>query len=203
MPAEKLIEFKGQANLVTIADKKSEELIISGILGRYPSHSILAGIRLDPARRFREVDRSFGWDHELCPRLSVLLRLHCCRRGWRKLSAGAGPDPIREEMFSAAGEKRRVLQRRAAARVCGRPTVRGAPLPAFRITSGAAGNGSQSVPPVSRRKSGFATRWVGRARSLLCRCGPPRRVLGTLPSALGYRCRADRSGRGGRPSYRL
>src|SRR6185503_17729219 len=39
---EKSVEFKGQANLVTIADKKSEELIIGGILSRYPSHSILA-----------------------------------------------------------------------------------------------------------------------------------------------------------------
>jgi myo-inositol-1(or 4)-monophosphatase len=39
---EKLVEFKGHANLVTIADKKSEELIIGGILSRYPSHSILA-----------------------------------------------------------------------------------------------------------------------------------------------------------------
>jgi len=32
---EKLVEFKGQANLVTIADKKSEELIIGGILSRW------------------------------------------------------------------------------------------------------------------------------------------------------------------------
>ena len=39
---EKLVEFKGHANRVTIADKKSEELIIGGILSRYPSHSILA-----------------------------------------------------------------------------------------------------------------------------------------------------------------
>jgi len=39
---DKLVEFKGHANLVTIADKKSEELIIGGILSRYPSHSILA-----------------------------------------------------------------------------------------------------------------------------------------------------------------
>src|SRR5690242_1400169 len=39
---DKLVEFKGPANLVTIADKESEELIIGGILRRYPSHSILA-----------------------------------------------------------------------------------------------------------------------------------------------------------------
>ena len=39
---DKLVEFKGHANLVTIADKKSEELIIGGILSRYPTHSILA-----------------------------------------------------------------------------------------------------------------------------------------------------------------
>jgi myo-inositol-1(or 4)-monophosphatase len=39
---EKHVEFKGHANLVTIADKESEELIISGILSRFPGHSILA-----------------------------------------------------------------------------------------------------------------------------------------------------------------
>jgi myo-inositol-1(or 4)-monophosphatase len=39
---EKHIQFKGRANLVTIADKKSEEVIIRGILDRYPNHSILA-----------------------------------------------------------------------------------------------------------------------------------------------------------------
>ena len=39
---EKQVEFKGRANLVTVADKESEALIIGGIRRRYPTHSILA-----------------------------------------------------------------------------------------------------------------------------------------------------------------
>jgi len=39
---DKLVEYKGHANLVTVADKKSEELIVAGILSRFPTHSILA-----------------------------------------------------------------------------------------------------------------------------------------------------------------
>jgi myo-inositol-1(or 4)-monophosphatase len=42
MGREKHIELKGQANLVTIADKESEALIIRRILDRYPTHGILA-----------------------------------------------------------------------------------------------------------------------------------------------------------------
>jgi myo-inositol-1(or 4)-monophosphatase len=39
---EKHVEFKGRANLVTIADKESEKLIIEGVRSRYPNHGILA-----------------------------------------------------------------------------------------------------------------------------------------------------------------
>jgi myo-inositol-1(or 4)-monophosphatase len=39
---EKHVSFKGRANLVTIADKESEALIIRGIQDRFPDHSILA-----------------------------------------------------------------------------------------------------------------------------------------------------------------
>jgi myo-inositol-1(or 4)-monophosphatase len=39
---EKFVELKGRANLVTVADKESEALIIEAIRKRYPKHSILA-----------------------------------------------------------------------------------------------------------------------------------------------------------------
>jgi myo-inositol-1(or 4)-monophosphatase len=39
---EKQVELKGRANLVTIADKESEALVIRKIHDRYPSHCILA-----------------------------------------------------------------------------------------------------------------------------------------------------------------
>ena len=42
MSREKQVELKGRANLVTVADKESEALIISRIRERYPRHSILA-----------------------------------------------------------------------------------------------------------------------------------------------------------------
>jgi len=42
MGREKQVEFKGRANLVTVADKEAEALIIRRIRERYPNHSILA-----------------------------------------------------------------------------------------------------------------------------------------------------------------
>src|SRR3989475_10487828 len=42
MDREKQVALKGRANLVTIADKESEALIIRRILERYPAHAILA-----------------------------------------------------------------------------------------------------------------------------------------------------------------
>ncbi len=42
MRREKQVEFKGRANLVTVADKESEELVIRMIRERYPEHAILA-----------------------------------------------------------------------------------------------------------------------------------------------------------------
>jgi len=42
MDREKQVALKGRANLVTIADKESEALIIRRIVERYPAHAILA-----------------------------------------------------------------------------------------------------------------------------------------------------------------
>ena len=42
MTREKQVELKGRANLVTVADKESEALIISRIHERYPDHAILS-----------------------------------------------------------------------------------------------------------------------------------------------------------------
>jgi myo-inositol-1(or 4)-monophosphatase len=100
---EKLVEYKGQANLVTIADKKSEELIISGILGRYPQHSILAeesGVTqpgapikwiIDP------VDGTTNYAHGY-PFYCVSIAVE--ENG--EVICGCVYDPIRDEMFSAA-----------------------------------------------------------------------------------------------------
>ena len=100
---EKGVEFKGHANLVTIADKKSEELIIGGILGRYPSHSILAeesGVTqpgasiqwiIDP------VDGTTNYAHGY-PFYCVSIAVE--ENG--EVLCGCVYDPVRDEMFSAA-----------------------------------------------------------------------------------------------------
>ena len=100
---EKLVEYKGQANLVTIADKKSEELIISGILSRYPQHSILAeesGVTqpgapikwiIDP------VDGTTNYAHGY-PFYCVSIAVE--ENG--EVICGCVYDPIRDEIFSAA-----------------------------------------------------------------------------------------------------
>jgi len=100
---DKLVEFKGHANLVTIADKKSEELIIGGILSRYPSHSILAeesgatqsgaAVKwiIDP------LDGTTNFAHGY-PFYSVSIAVE--EKG--EIVCGAVYDPVREEMFSAA-----------------------------------------------------------------------------------------------------
>jgi myo-inositol-1(or 4)-monophosphatase len=100
---EKGIELKGQANLVTIADKKSEELIIGGILSRYPSHSILAeesGVTqpgasvqwiIDP------VDGTTNFAHGY-PFYCVSIAVE--ENG--EVICGVVYDPVRDEMFTAA-----------------------------------------------------------------------------------------------------
>jgi myo-inositol-1(or 4)-monophosphatase len=99
---DKLVEFKGHANLVTIADKKSEELIIGGILGRYPSHSILAeeSGTMQPGAAVKWIidplDGTTNFAHGY-PFYCVSIAVE--EKG--EVICGAVYDPIREEMFSA------------------------------------------------------------------------------------------------------
>jgi myo-inositol-1(or 4)-monophosphatase len=100
---EKAVEFKGQANLVTVADKKSEELIIGGILARYPSHSILAeesGLT-QPGGSVRWIidplDGTTNFAHGY--------PFYCVSIGVEEngeIVCGAVYDPVRDEMYSAA-----------------------------------------------------------------------------------------------------
>jgi myo-inositol-1(or 4)-monophosphatase len=102
---EKQVEFKGRANLVTIADKESEALIIRGIQKHYPGHSILAeesGAReslhganvrwvIDP------LDGTTNFAHRY--------PFYCVSIGVEVdgvVTCGAVYDPSRDEMFSAA-----------------------------------------------------------------------------------------------------
>jgi len=103
---EKQVQFKGRANLVTIADKESEALIIRGIHEQFPDHAILAeetgaiesatpgnGVRwiIDP------LDGTTNFAHQYpfyCVSIAV--------EEGGVVTCGAVYDPCRDELFSAA-----------------------------------------------------------------------------------------------------
>lgn len=102
MTREKQVELKGRANLVTVADKESEALIIRRIRERYPTHAILAEESgasgtgdaqwiIDP------VDGTTNFAHQypfFC--VSIGFEFH------GEILCGAVYDPYRDEMFSGA-----------------------------------------------------------------------------------------------------
>src|SRR5436853_819580 len=105
MDREKHVALKGRANLVTIADKESEALIIDRILERYPTHAILAeesGVSgansgdegkwiIDP------LDGTTNFAHQY--------PVFCVSVGFEQkgeIVCGAVYDPCRDEMFSGA-----------------------------------------------------------------------------------------------------
>ena len=104
MERDKRVELKGQANLVTVADKESEALIIRRILDRYPSHAILAeesgtlGSRDTQASRWiiDPLDGTTNFAHQY--------PFFCVSIGFEQAGeviCGAVYDPCRDEMFSA------------------------------------------------------------------------------------------------------
>jgi len=101
MDREKHVELKGRANLVTVADKEAESLIIRRIRDRYPSHAILAEESgasqgnegkwiIDP------LDGTTNFAHQY-PFFCVSVAFELAGR----LLCGAVYDPWRDEMFSA------------------------------------------------------------------------------------------------------
>jgi myo-inositol-1(or 4)-monophosphatase len=73
------IRYKGEIDLVTEVDQASEELIVAAIRAAFPDHDILAEeqTRETGTSRYRWIVDPLGRYHQLCPRLSVVLRLHC------------------------------------------------------------------------------------------------------------------------------
>jgi myo-inositol-1(or 4)-monophosphatase len=105
MRREKQVEFKGRANLVTVADKEAEALIISRIRERYPRHSILAeesGAWAPPESVegkwiIDPLDGTTNFAHQY--------PFFCVSIGFEqagKVLCGAVYDPWRDEMFSGA-----------------------------------------------------------------------------------------------------
>ena len=105
MDRDKKVELKGRANLVTIADKESEALVIRRILERYPTHTILAeesGVSgahqsgggkwiIDP------LDGTTNFAHGY-PFFSVSIAFEHAG----DVLCGAVYDPCRDELFSGA-----------------------------------------------------------------------------------------------------
>ena len=102
MRREKHVELKGRANLVTVADKESEALVIRRIRERYPDHAILAeesGASSGSESKWiiDPLDGTTNFAHQY--------PFFCVSIGFEQagqLVCGAVYDPWRDEMFSAA-----------------------------------------------------------------------------------------------------
>lgn len=104
---EKHVELKGQRDLVTVADKESEALIVGAIRDTYPDHRILAeesGALDAGGTRFRWIidplDGTTNYAHQY-PMYSISIALEFDRR----VQVGAVYDPVRNEMFHASRGK--------------------------------------------------------------------------------------------------
>src|SRR5215469_3968629 len=107
MNREKQVELKGRANLVTVADKESEALIIRRIRGRFPNHSILA----EESGAFGSAAAAEGkWIIDPLDGTTNFAHQYpffCVSFGFEQagqMLCGAVYDPWRDEMFSAARE---------------------------------------------------------------------------------------------------
>jgi myo-inositol-1(or 4)-monophosphatase len=95
------VEYKGDVDLVTVADRASEKLIVERIRQRWPKHDILAeeGTRSDSGSEYRwyvdPLDGTTNFAHGF-PVFCVSLGLE--RNGERV--AGILYDPTRDELFS-------------------------------------------------------------------------------------------------------
>lgn len=106
-PGEKRVEFKGRSNLVTVADRESEALIVREVRRRYPGHTILAeesGVvpgAEDAGEKGRWIidplDGTTNYAHQF-PMYSVSIAFEL--EG--VLECGVVYDPVRDEMFRGA-----------------------------------------------------------------------------------------------------
>jgi myo-inositol-1(or 4)-monophosphatase len=97
------IEYKGEADLVTIADRQSEALILERIRKQFPSHDVMGeeGTRIETGSEHKwyvdPLDGTTNFAHGF-PVFCVSLAVEY--QGRR--SAGVIYDPTRDEMFTAA-----------------------------------------------------------------------------------------------------
>ncbi|HTV65111.1 MAG TPA: inositol monophosphatase family protein [Bryocella sp.] len=97
------IEYKGEVDLVTVADRSSEELIVSRLRERWPEHGIVGeeGTRSDVGAEYRwyvdPLDGTTNFAHGY-PVFCVSIALV---RQDGQLEVGLLYDPTRDEMFTA------------------------------------------------------------------------------------------------------
>ena len=97
------IEYKGEVDLVTIADRSSEELIVKRLRARWPEHGIVAeeGTRTDAGAEYRwfvdPLDGTTNFAHGY-PVFCISIAL---ARQDGQLEVGVLYDPTRDEMFAA------------------------------------------------------------------------------------------------------
>src|ERR1700683_2807777 len=96
------VEYKGDVDLVTVADRKSEALILERIRERFPTHDVIGeeGTRIETGGEYKwyvdPLDGTTNFAHGY-PVFCVSLAVE--RRGQR--IAGVIYDPTRDEMFTA------------------------------------------------------------------------------------------------------
>ncbi len=96
------IEYKGDVDLVTVADRKSEALILERIRKQFPTHDVMGeeGARIEIGGEYKwyvdPLDGTTNFAHSF-PVFCISLAVE--RRGER--IAGVIYDPTRDEMFSA------------------------------------------------------------------------------------------------------
>jgi myo-inositol-1(or 4)-monophosphatase len=96
------IEYKGEADLVTVADRKSEALILERIRQQFPAHDVMGeeGARIETGSDYKwyvdPLDGTTNFAHGF-PVFCVSLAVD--HRGQRV--AGVVYDPTRDEMFTA------------------------------------------------------------------------------------------------------
>ena len=97
------VEYKGDADLVTVADRQSEALILEKLRAQFPSHDVMGeeGTRIETGSDYKwyidPLDGTTNFAHGFpvfCVSLGVQFR--------GKSAAGVVYDPTRDEMFSAA-----------------------------------------------------------------------------------------------------
>src|SRR5437879_8168319 len=96
------VEYKGEVDLVTVADRKSEALILQRIQARWPQHDVLGeeGARIETGSDYRwyvdPLDGTTNFAHGF-PVFCVSLALE--HKG--QMVAGVIYDPTRDELFVA------------------------------------------------------------------------------------------------------